>query len=330
MPIGPVPKFGPTSNPELDALLENLRNDHFMPVRLMQHDFRLVYLEVNRLRLISNPLTVNIGGENFTLTPKSVPPGVPRKKLVRALGLMKEPSDFDVIPELLRGYNEMSAGQSQLGQVVAERMARLVGQAGRTDILMHIARNADKLLFKFTASTARMFVRGLYLKQKRALEERGVLAVLANTNDLLILIGKREICMDQEKRLNQDDVILGVVLAMFTDFSLKYRSGKDHEETTKGYTLKLKSAWAGPEPIKLNGAEDGASLAQVKESVYRAKSQVSTWEPVLEGLLQAKSILKGSELSPWLEETSEELAGDIARWGEFIEKNSPVIWPVEG
>lgn len=324
-----MPKFGPTSNPELDALLDNLRNDHFMPVRLMQHDFRLMYLQINRTRLLSNPLTVNVGGENFTLTPKSVPLGVPRKKLVQALGLMKEPSDFDVIPELLRGYNEMSVGQSQLGQVVAERMARLVGKAGRTDILMYIARNADKLLFKFTATTARMFVRGLYLKQKRALEERGVLAVLADTNGLLTLVGKREICMDQEKRLSQDDVVLGVVLAIFTDFSLKYRSGEDHEGTTKGYTLELKSAWAGPEPIKLNGVEDGVSLAQVKESVYRAKNQVSTWEPVLEGLLQAKSILKGSELSPWLEKTSEELAGDVAHWGEFIEKNSPAIWPLK-
>lgn len=298
-----------------------------MPVRLNQQDYRLVYLESNRIRLLSDPLTVNVEGENFTLTPREVQPGVPRKKIVQALNLMKEPSDFDVIPELLRGYNEMSDGKTQLGQTVAEKMARLLGQAGRTDILMRIARNADKLLFKFTVLTARIFLRGLFLKQKRAVEERGVLAVLANARDLVGLIGKREICMDQEKRLSQDVVVLGTVLAMFADFSLKYRSGKDHEGTTRDYTTQLKLAWAMPEPIELKSSEDGINMTKLKEYVYRAKTQVSAWEPVLEGLLQAKRVLTGSELSPWLAKTSEALAGDIAHWNEFIETNALIVWP---
>lgn len=321
-----MPKFGLTSNPELDALLEDLRNEHFMPIRLSQPNYRLMYSKNKNIDLLANPITVKIGDESFTLTPKPQQPGVPRKKFSRALDLMQANSDFDVIPELLRGYNEMSEGQYQLGITLTERMARLLGRAGRTDILMQIARNADKLLFKFTTPTARIFVRGFHEKQKRALEERGVLAVLANTKDLLEIIGKREFCIDQQKRLNEDDVILGIVLAMFSDFSLKYRGGVDYEETTKDLTIKLKSAWVGPEAMELKSG-DGIKLTKVKEYIYYAKNQVSAWELVLEGLLQAKKLLAGSELSHWLEETSVALAGDIARWNEYIETNAPLVWP---
>lgn len=240
---------------------------------------------------------------------------------------MKEPSDFDAIPELVRGYNEMSEGRNQLALTLAEQMARALGKAGRTDILMQIACNADKLLFKFTTSSARIFVRGFQQKQKRALEERGALAALASTKTLLDILGKREFCVDQERRLNQDDEILGTVLAMFADFSLKYKGGVDYEGTTKDFATKLQSTWVGPPTIELKSLEDGANLNKVKKHVYHARNHVSAWEPVLEGLLQAKSILAGSALSPWLEETSEALAGSVAHWNEFIETNTPVVWP---
>lgn len=321
-----MPKFGPTSNPELDALLEDLRNEHFMPIRLSQLNYRLMYSKNRNIDLLTNPITVKIEDESFTLTPKPEQPGIPRKKFLQALKLMQENSDFDVIPELLRGYNEMSEGKSQLGITLTEQMARLLGRAGRTDILMQIARNADKLHFKFTMPTARIFVRGFHKKQKRALEERGVLAVLANTKAFLEIIGKREFCIDQQKRLNEDDGVLGVVLAMFSDFSLKYRGGVDHEETTKDLTIKLKSAWVGPGAMELKSG-DGTRLTKVKEYIYHAKNQASAWGPVLEGLLQAKKLLAGSELSHWLEETSVALAGDIARWREYIETNTPLVWP---
>lgn len=326
-PIGPVPKFNPTSNPELDALLENLRINYFMPVRLTQQDYRLMYSEKNKINLLTSPLTVTIEGENFTLTPRPYPPGVPRKKFIQALKLMKKPSDFDAIPELVRGYNEMSEGKNQLRGTMAEQMARVLGQAGKTDILMQIANNADKLLFKFTASSGRIFVRGFQQKQNRALEERGALAVLANTMNLLEILGKREFCVDQKTRLNQDDRILGTVLAMFADFSLKYKGGVDYEGTTEDLTTKLRSTWVGPQTIELKSLGDDVGLTKVKKYVYHAKNLVSAWEPVLEGLLQAKSILAGSALSPWLEETSEALAGSIAHWNEFIETNAPVVWP---
>lgn len=297
-----------------------------MPIRLSQLNYRLMYSKNKKIDLLTNPITVKIEDESFTLTPKTQQPGVPRKKFSQALDLMREDSDFDAIPELLRGYNEMSEGQYQLRISLAERMARFLGRAGRTDILMQIARNADKLLFKFTASTARIFVRGFHEKQKRALEERGVLAVLANTKDLLEIIGKREFCIDQQKRLNEDDGILGTVLAMFSDFSLKYRGGVDYEETTKNLTIKLKSAWVGPEAMELESGDD-TRLTKLKEYIYHAKNQISAWEPVLEGLLQAKKVLAGSELSHWLEETSVELAGEIAHWHKYIETNSPLVWP---
>lgn len=324
--IGPVPKFNPTSSPELDALLEKLRNEKFMPSYLSQLHYRLVHRKSNHTQLLNDPITVEIEGEPFKLVPGAGEHGTPGKKFVEALNLMKEPSDFDVIPELIRGCHDMSTGARQLGRAKTEKMARLLGRAGRTDILMQIARDAKRLFFRFTAPLAGIFMRGLRQKQKQALEERGAMAVLAQTRILLNLIGKREICVDKKNRLNEDNEILGTVLSMFAEFSLKYGNGKDHEGSVEEFTLKLKSVWTGPKAVILKSLGDDTDLIKLRRYVHIAKNLVIAWEPVLEGLLQAKSILAGSELSPWLEETSEELAGNIADWGEFVETNTSVGW----
>lgn len=238
---------------------------------------------------------------------------------------MKDPSDYDVIPELIRGFSQTKT-RRPLPLSKLEKMARHLNVAGRTDIIMQVARNAKNIGFLFARSTAMEFMRALRKQQLVAPTKKVATSYLLHATELLEIVGKREICFDKDKRLSEDNVVLGTLLSMYADHALKYNNGEDSGGNIKEYVLKLKSVWTGPELRVLVDYEDKSNLKSAILAVFFAKKEVRDWTPVLEGILQAKRILADSALSPWLEETSESLAGNIAQWGDHIERNSSLIW----
>lgn len=323
---GPIPKFSPTSNPELDSHLDNIRQESFIPFHLPQYYYRLMYRRSRHAHL-NDPHTIDVEGKPYELRPKQVQPGPSIKKFTHALSLMKEASEFEVLPELIRGYYQ---SRRPLRPDILEKVARLANKSGAQNVLMKIAKNAEDIGFKFSRTLAREIMAGLRLQQLRP-EMELTLKAFGNAKKLLNIVGRRELCVEKEKRLSEDPVVVGTVLSIAADTYLRFGNEENHRESTKNMALKLKACWEDVEwNVELHeaNAEDRMiGKQQVMRDYYMVKNMIRQYTPVLEGMLQAKSVLASSELSPWLEEESERLAALIAGWGEFIERNTPILFP---
>jgi hypothetical protein len=315
---GPLPTFKPTSNPELDSLLDLIRNELFIPTHLLKRHKTLQTRQKNHAILEEETVAVDMpGSPPVVLTPKQREVPVPIKLFGKALRLMKEPSDLDAIPGLVLGFAQANR---RIREEQAEKMARLMNLNGRIDLLMALARGAGENGFKFTQPTAREFMRGIRI-QNSVPDRKTALLGLKHAEQLLNCLGEPTMKVDPNARLKRDPVVVGTVLAMFASTSKRFNGGKDYGKKgglptgidgyTRHYTQRLKKVWEHVE-WELNLVKGD------KPSVWRAKYAVLDYIPVLEGLLNAREILEGSDLSPWIEAESARLNGTIAGWKQFL------------
>jgi hypothetical protein len=315
---GPLPTFQPTSNPELDSLLDLIRNELFIPTHLLKRHKILQTRQKNHAILQEEPVTVDMpGSPPITLTPKKREIPVPVTLFGKALRLMKEPSDLDAIPGLVLGFAQANR---RIRDEQAEKMARVLNLNGRIDLLMAMARGAGENGFKFTRPTAREFMRGVRI-QNSLPDRKTALKGLKNAEQLLNCLGEPTMKVDPDARLKRDPVVVGTVLAMFASTSIRFNNGKDYGKKgglpggidgyTRHYTQRLQATWGDVEwELNLQKGQ--------RESVWRAKYAVLDYIPVLEGLLNARQILTGSDLSPWIEAESAKLNNTIAGWKQFL------------
>ncbi|KAH0615049.1 uncharacterized protein H6S33_000685 [Morchella sextelata] len=322
----PVPKFPPTSNEKLDELLRDLRENYFIPPHLPQEYYRLVTRPQNHARLLSDPVNIVLDGEPYTLTPKPNNLGAPVSKFKQALGLMSEKSDYAIIPELIRGYYQANGA---LSSTFLHRMVRHLIRVGRVDILMDIARSADEIDFRFQRRLARDFMMALRERHMKS-EIAGIMKGLRDGAVLLDIVGKRELTLEPESatRYCDDPIVLGGLLWMRSDAALQFKNEEWLKDVTSEVALKLKAAWGQVdfEP-RMVEYEDRQSMTQVKNSYYNTLQLIKGYNVVLEALLQAKSVLAGSELSPWLEAESERLAVLVTNMGAYLKRHKPMVFP---
>ncbi|KAI5853000.1 hypothetical protein DFP73DRAFT_26252 [Morchella snyderi] len=321
----PVPKFPPTSNEKLDELLRDLRQNYFIPAHLPQSYRRLVTSPVNHARLLSDPLNIELDGEPYTLTPTPSKPGAPVKKFKLALDLMSTKSDYAIIPELIRGYCQVNG---VLSSTFLHRMIRRLIRVGRVDVLMDVARSADKTNFRFQRRLARDFMMALRERHMKS-DKSGVMEGLRDGTALLHIVGRRELTLEPESatRYCDDPIVLGGLLWMRSDAALQFKTEEWLKKDTSEIAQKLKAAWgqANFEP-RLVEYEDRESNTQIKMSYYNAMQMIKGYNVVLEALLQTKSVLAGSELTPWLEAESERLAVLVTKLSAYLKKHKPIVF----
>lgn len=322
----PIPKFPPTSNEKLDALLRDLRENYFIPIHLPQEYIRLATRPKNHARLLSDPISIELDGEPYTLTPKPNNFGAPVSKFKEALELMSEKSDYAIIPEIIRGYYQANGA---LSSTFLHKMVRHLVRVDRVEVLMDIARSADKTDFRFHRRLARDFMMALRERHMKS-EQAGIMKGLRNGTVLLDIVGKRELTLEPESetRYCDDPIVLGGLLWMRSDAALQFKTEEWLKEHTSEIALKLKDAWRQVdfEPILVE-YEDRKSETQMKMSYYNAMQLIKGYNVVLEALLQTKGVLAGSELSPWLEAESEKLAVLVTRLSTYLKKHMPLVFP---
>lgn len=263
--------------------------------------------------------------EPYTLTPKPERPGTPVSMFKKALDLMSEKSDYATIPELIRGYYQANGA---LSSTFLHRMVRHLIRVGRVEVLMDIARSADKTDFRFQRRLAPDFMMALRERHMKS-QKAGIMKGLRDGTVLLDIVGKRELTLEPESetRYCDDPIVLGGLLWMRSDAALQFKTVEWLKEHTSEIALRLKAAWKQVdfEP-SLVEYEDRRSATQMKMSYYNAMQMIKGYNVVLEALLQAKSVLAGSELSPWLEAESERLAVLVTRLSTYLKKHRPLLF----
>lgn len=140
--IGGVPQFTNLSSPELETILTTLREKIIMPQHLTSEQRDLIYKAKNHKALVTDPVTATLDGEEFVLKPINRRKDLPRSRqsLYAAVDLMKTKGDWDNFPRLLEGLRH---GGLQTSPDLLVRLTRKAGQAGRQDVVLECARQAE-------------------------------------------------------------------------------------------------------------------------------------------------------------------------------------------
>ncbi len=143
--------FAPSSSAELDDILAEIRTKILLPSYLPQVQRKKLYSPRFEHRLRSDPITMEIDGQQLRLTHVDLFRDVPnsRRMLHAALDRMRSRADFDNLPRLLEGLHH--AGR-RLRADDAARVARRAGAAGHVYAVIECARTARRTGFRLDAS----------------------------------------------------------------------------------------------------------------------------------------------------------------------------------
>jgi len=139
-----VPAFKPSSSPELDTLLQEVREKVILPNYLSKMQRDLIFKDKYKKTLEVEPVVAKIGDEEFRLQHIDLMNDVPpiQDSLRRALSLMKERSDYGNLLGLLEGLRKPGLPSNK--QWMNKVIVRTLGQAGRQDILLECLRQASQ------------------------------------------------------------------------------------------------------------------------------------------------------------------------------------------
>lgn len=224
-----------------------------------------------------------------------------------------------------------------------EKMARVLGFQGRTDLLLKIARSSletdPEVGFKFNRPTAREFARAFWI-QSMMPEKKDVTKSLKGFEQVLDILSEARAKARPEQRLRNDAVILGIHMGMLADSSIRFNGSQDY----KNKTLKAAEKFlAGIEAANVD--LEKALEAVVREKDLRENSPNSrsakdhqfqivkdAWKdyyPVLSAIGKAKEVLKPhGEVANQLAVEEERLAEVVKTLEERVGFSMVTMQPV--
>ncbi|RPB20055.1 hypothetical protein L211DRAFT_767628, partial [Terfezia boudieri ATCC MYA-4762] len=234
---GPLPTFNPTSSQDLDSLLARFRKQMFTEPHLLERQRLLTQKKKNHHFLEEDPIYFPIGNQTVQLTPKLVHHNFPRKMFTKAVHLMKVPSDFDAIPELVLGYTQ--SGSKLLDKNICMAVRR-AGITGRADVLIKILEQAEHNKIHIPMSIAREGFRGFIVTAKLP-SKHAVIKAVRGARQLRNLLGKQDtLGLDPEPvKIAKDPVGLGTLAGITSEASRKFNGGLDHGGYTAWYVKKM-------------------------------------------------------------------------------------------
>lgn len=137
-----IPKFMPTSSPELDTLLESIRFKVFLPSYLNKSQSKLVRSTKARTQLESDPVFATFGEEEIRLTHLDITKDMPRKTVLLQFKDMANGSkDWANLPALLEGWHHArpNTPTSTLTKVVTQ-----ASEAGQVSTIVQCLWQVEK------------------------------------------------------------------------------------------------------------------------------------------------------------------------------------------
>jgi len=146
-----ITHFTKTSSPDLDALLNEIRNNIILPSILHSSQQKKIHSPKWEKRLQSDPIVIEIDGEILKFRYQNPQKDVPdtRKKVTEAVGKFETKEDYANLKPLLEG---LANAQRKLRDDVQEKIVRLAGHKGCIFEVIDCARSARRTGFKLNTS----------------------------------------------------------------------------------------------------------------------------------------------------------------------------------
>ncbi|KAG9242931.1 hypothetical protein BJ878DRAFT_543786 [Calycina marina] len=302
-----VPKFMPTTNPELDALLLILRNRAFVPPHLHKKSQKLIYSPKYREKLLSETVYANIGDEKVRLEPIDVTKDVPcvRKVVQQAYQMMKDKKDWANLPAIFIG----AAGiKFPVNTVLKQRIVAAAVLNGRSDIILECIRQKTFTKEEYSTIASRL----IFELQNQALacdweEEYTEKALVTAESALAFLDEKHYHVKTKSTDLRGRPEIVGQVLELAAVRASKHLGGKDVDRKVETYAKAL-----------LSTLENG--IGKHRRDEHFLKNLV----PVFYGMKLAQTVLKpGSPIVSQLEAKAAGLETELHERAAKLQAESP-------
>ncbi|ESZ93400.1 hypothetical protein SBOR_6220 [Sclerotinia borealis F-4128] len=272
---GHVPSFLPTSSPELDDLLSKYRKNLFLPAHLSEYDQELVYGSRHAPALLSDPVKVHIGEEEFVLEHINRLTDLPHttKGFRKVLNLMTDNKDWDNLPNLLEGLRDC---KRPLTQPLYCQMIRKAGLMGRMDAIIESARRVRATGFSLQdEEVVQTVMYWIYHKAKNSgFEKKETKQALAWAEMVVDLLEDPKHAGHKDPFLDTDenDVralpdVIGILLDLSAICAAKETNMKDVDGKVMTYTTRLLGT-----PYDLSAAELNLNRPEVR--VYPSSKRV--------------------------------------------------------
>jgi hypothetical protein len=222
--------------------------------------------------------------------------------------------DCDIIPGLIEGFAQ--AGRKlRPGQL--EKTARVIVMNGRIDLIHKLVGLAGETSgWRFNLQTARECMRGAKVYNMAAGNKKQALKAVKVVEKLMWAFGRNNKVAVMRSTLQNDPIINGLALSINTSTSIRFYNGKDDAGQVATMIKKLQHHWERAEGF----LEKNLGDMEAKERAIYAGKNLRDWLPVLEGLFQARDILRGTEYISWIEEKSAVVNEKVVEWKAIIEE----------
>ncbi|TGZ83026.1 hypothetical protein EX30DRAFT_394272 [Ascodesmis nigricans] len=316
--LGVMPTFHDPSSPELAQAYENVRENILIPSFLFKQHRNFVYRERNHKLLTDpeNPVIVNIGSQDVQLTPRPTWNPPPINTFSHTINMMKTDKDFANIPALCYSY---ALGEMPLRESQIEKVARIMTLRGKMNILLKLAHQSYKHehSIKFTKPLVREYMRGFLLQNQIPKMESMAKLSLKGIAHFLRLVCDPKVKRDRAEKLRNDPVVVGLELHAYASATKNYNNGEDYKHLTSQAAQRFLTVWEKQPVPELRET--------VKNDVAgrnRVKQMVLDFRPVMEGLVIAREILKGSETIAALKKHEKKLRETLEVWEAFLARQN--------
>ncbi|KAK6514009.1 hypothetical protein TWF506_008438 [Arthrobotrys conoides] len=348
----PLPYFPKTHNQPLDALMHSVHRDQFLIDHLPDHYQRLV-VRTKRHHVLAqqagqqafargaNPsnaiLTITLNGQTLPLRPLTNRALHGSKTLTRALNLINSPSEYDLLPGLVQGFG---SSKIHIDPGQWRNLIRQCGLAGRPGVAIRIAHDGivyRKNGFSYTKSSLREMVRAQFVRflipekshaEKSVRRARGAVSLARRWKEQFDEVKRKKRIEERAPEwLAVDPVVRGSLLFLQAGKVVRWDEGKETnlERGVVTDITSLMECWnlasAEIESINkdLQEAPEKTKDTNGKAAYAIAREAIRDWEPVLQGLQWAQTVmhktgLKDVTIEKWLPMASTLVSGAINQW----------------
>lgn len=188
---------------------------------------------------------------------------------------------------------------------------------GRIDLIRELVGLAGETSgWRFNLQTARECMRGAKVYNMAAVNKKQALKAVKVVEKLMWAFGRNNKVAVMRSTLQNDPIINGLALSINTSTSIRFYNGKDDAGQVAAGIKKLQNHWERAQGFLDKNLAD---MKQKERAIYAGKN-LRDWLPVLEGLFQARDILRGTEYISWIEEKSAVVNEKVVEWKAIIEE----------
>ncbi|GBF60964.1 hypothetical protein TMEN_3432 [Trichophyton mentagrophytes] len=310
-----VPKFAPTSSPELDGLLQKFRDKLFIPAWLPYEDKRAMYKKSKSQELLSHPVVVNVGTEdavdNYTLRPMHIADAPSNSDVARVIRLLKTEEDWKSLIPFLSGLH---SSKRDLTPHTTEMLIRRAGDLGmEAHVLQAVAQARRTGLLMRNADFTRTLLYSIRLKAEKAgFKGPDVHFALGQAKELVRLLNSPEhthpVAEKDPKRLPS---VIGMLLELKAAYAMDAFKGRDEDQGVRSYANKLISTW----PL-----EKFTVPSEWPTANWRLRTYVPLWHG-MDLALKVEEIKAQPDIRQGLEARRDELAKAIESCLQTVDKH---------